>query len=144
MEQEEVSLEEDQSYSSIEKIEEADIERMHEEMVRVLSLFGTAEARKNFMELLDLYREIYIQHKVSEMGQQIKQQFGRSQTHNQIMDILKRLALSAKPNSVEQRALANMADRNTTHRYIVSYYEAEGKKKQYKSPMAEFRERGAA
>ncbi|HEB01443.1 MAG TPA: hypothetical protein ENI16_00405 [Candidatus Portnoybacteria bacterium] len=100
----------------------------HRAMNKILEMFGTEKARENFLDLLEKYRQKYLEQKLSSPRAYTESEKGRAALHNQVMETFQRLSLTAQPNSEEEKILRELADRERTHEVIRDYFEVSREK----------------
>jgi len=84
-------------------------------MDRVLSLFGTEEAKRKFLDLCRRYCDIVVQAKANRLNPDYSEP-ARARIHNEIMGILQRLSMS------HPQALFLGVDRDDVANMILEYY----------------------
>jgi len=84
----------------------------------ILNMFGTDQARENFLDLCRRYKEAYLKQQSSNIVQKKIEETGRAGLHIEIMEILQKLSLHTKPGSEEEKILLSLASHQETHNMI--------------------------
>ena len=93
----------------------------HHKFEEIFAMFGTDKARREFLELLERYYRKYRAQKYSDVSGYKESEKGRASLHEEIIDILQRLALTIRGGDKE-RILASLYDRDTFHQAVGDYF----------------------
>lgn len=98
----------------------------------ILDMFGTEKAKDDFIDLCKKYKNRYCKRKFTDISgvedyvhgrkNVIKEwtdtERGQSGLHQEILEILQKLSMHAKPNSKEEKVLRFLSDRHNIHDLI--------------------------
>ncbi len=92
-------------------------------MNKVLEMFGTEQAKQNFLDACEQYYEKLNAQKLSSIRGYSESEKGRAALHNKIMETLQKLSLAQKSNAENEKILFSLADRNKAEEMIKDYIE---------------------